>query len=61
MKYEDKEFIALIISCALFMCAAYSHSIWNWPTNQHLFYAGCIWLVVACISGLCSCYLQTKK
>ena len=61
MKYEDKEFIALIISWVAFMCAGLSSWLWDWPTNQHFFYVSCIWLVAACVSGLYSWYLETTK
>ena len=61
MKYEDKEFIVLMISWVVFMLATLCQMIWGWPNDQYLFYASCIWLVAACISGVYSWYLETKQ
>ena len=60
MKYEDKEFIALFTSFWLFMIAIVCQMIWGWPTDRHLFWVSIVWLVVGCVSGLYSWYLDSK-
>ena len=60
MKYTEKEFVALLISMALFMLAIVWQIIFGYPTDEQLAVVGVVWIIAACVSGTYSWYLQSK-